>query len=119
MQSGLNCIAKLVYLMFCTQGTLSSKLVSIRVVWSKLFDFFTRTAWPSAVTLNFETPQVNANWRKPIPNSSISTLLPTGQLAVLIWLHLDQFSSSCWSFGAEKLGLRGRRLHANALWTPF
>jgi hypothetical protein len=45
---------------------------------------------------------VSANLLQPISNSPISTLLPTSQLALLVPLHLDQFSMSCWSFGAEK-----------------
>jgi hypothetical protein len=75
----------------------------------------------SAVTIALRDPQVSANWLKPIPNSPISPAPPTGQLAVLIWLHLDRFASSLWSFCAEKPGLftcTGCQLHANALGGP-
>jgi hypothetical protein len=42
MQIGLNGVAKLVSLNFNLQGTLVSRLVSVRVAWSKPFDFFVR-----------------------------------------------------------------------------
>jgi hypothetical protein len=118
MQSGLIHVVKPSVQKICPQGAQGSRLVSARVVWSKPFDFFMRKAWSSPVALNFKTPQVNANWLQPIPDSPISTLLPTAQLAVLIWLHLDQSSLSCWSFGEEKLGLRWSPAAFGSPWRP-
>jgi hypothetical protein len=105
MRIGLNGVAKLVSLNCYPQGTLGSRLVSVRVVWSKLFGFsMQKVQLPVCCGAQLRDPSSKCELAQTHPRLADFTSSPTGQLAILIRLRLDWFSLSFWSFWDEKLG---------------